>query len=208
MFNIRWINLVSKSVLQCIEEAIDNNFISIEISRKDSEKINKHKDFCLIVIQNPNKGLYMRKRKDLGIKFLSRLQIIYFPKFINLLKIAEGLAYRLYYKEKNLLNDLVSFNIEWSESTLVQNDVQCFTIRDIEVNNKVCSLGETMNDTIQIIYGVRYSKDKRIQLKKFQKYKSFENLMPIKLKLPKIFETESIVKTIYKILFSLKNKIK
>ena len=167
MFNIRWINLVSKSVLQCIEEAIDNNFISIEISRKDSEKINKHKDFCLIVIQNPNKGLYMRKRQDLGIKFLSRLQIIYFPKFINLLKIAEGLAYRLYYKEKNLLNDLVSFNIEWSESTLVQNDVQCFTIRDITVIIKVCSLGETMNDTIQIIYGVRYSKDKRIQLKKF-----------------------------------------
>ena len=30
-------------------------------------------------MQNPNKGLYMRKRQDLGIKFLSRFQIIYFP---------------------------------------------------------------------------------------------------------------------------------
>ena len=66
-----------------------------------------------------------------------------------------------------------------------------------------------MNDTIQIIYGLRYTKDKRIQLENIlKKYNGFKYLSPIKSKVPnnfpKIFETKSIVDTKYKFLFSLK----
>ena len=54
----------------------------------------------------------MRKRQDLGTKFLSRFQIIYFPKFTSkeLLEIAKGLANRFNYDEDYKLNDLVDFH--------------------------------------------------------------------------------------------------
>ena len=41
MFNNRWYYLPPKSVLQYIEEAIDNHFINIEILGKDLKEINK-----------------------------------------------------------------------------------------------------------------------------------------------------------------------
>jgi len=161
------INLASKSVLQCIEEALDNDFLSIEIPGKPLTRIPKHKKFSLIATQNPNKGLYMRKRQDLGTKFLSRFQIIYFPKFTyeELLKIAEGLADRFHYNEKYKLKQLIKFHMEWSESSFVENDVQCFTIREIAATIKACSEGETLKHSIQIIYGARYPKSKKKRIR-------------------------------------------
>ena len=43
----------------------------------------KHKDFCLIATQNPNSGLYIGKRQDLGFEFLSHFQVIYFDKLLK-----------------------------------------------------------------------------------------------------------------------------
>ena len=207
------INLASKSVLQCIEEALDNDYLSVEIPGKPLEKVKKHDNFCLIATQNPNKGLYMRKRQDLGTKFLSRFQIIYFPKFTydELKEIAEGLADRFNYKEKSKIKDLVAFHMKWSESPSVQNDVQCFTIRDIAATIKACSLGEKIDNAIQIIYGARYSKSKRESLEKMLKtFKSFKNLSSIKSEIPKnfpsLFPNKSIKDAIQKILFSLNNE--
>ena len=57
------INLASISVLQCIEEALDNDFLSIDINGCPFEKIKKHKNFCLIATQNPNSGFYLNKRQ-------------------------------------------------------------------------------------------------------------------------------------------------
>ena len=78
------INLASKSVLECIEAALDNDFLSIDMPGKPLiKKIPKHKDFCLIATQNPNSGLYIGKRQDLGFEFLSHFQVIYFDKLLK-----------------------------------------------------------------------------------------------------------------------------
>ena len=87
------INLASQAVLQCIEEALDSEVISIEIPGFPLTIIRKHPDFALIATQNPNKGLFANKRQNLGKKFMSKFQVITFPEFTEdeLLKIAIGL---------------------------------------------------------------------------------------------------------------------
>jgi len=96
------INLASKEVLQCIEESLDSKILSIEISGKPLQEIKAHPDFTLIATQNPNKGLFSGKRQDLGLKFLSRFQVIEFPElFDELNEIAEGLGVRFKYLEEN-----------------------------------------------------------------------------------------------------------
>lgn len=52
------INFASQAVLQCIEESLDSEIISIEISGFSLTIIRKHPDFGLIATQNPNKGLF------------------------------------------------------------------------------------------------------------------------------------------------------
>ena len=89
------INLASKDVLQSIEEALDSGILSVEMPGKPLQEIKAHPNFTLIATQNPNKGLFSGKRKDLGLKFLSRFQVIEFPEiFEELDEIAEGLATR------------------------------------------------------------------------------------------------------------------
>ena len=39
----------------------------------------KKEGLYIIATQNPNNGLYEKKRQELGKDFLSRFQIIYFP---------------------------------------------------------------------------------------------------------------------------------
>ena len=92
------INLAPKDVLQSIEEALDSKILSIEIPGKPLQEIKAHPDFTLIATQNPNKGLFYGKRKDLGLKFLSRFQVIEFPDLYDELdEIAEGLGIRFGY---------------------------------------------------------------------------------------------------------------
>ena len=88
------INLASQAVLQCIEEALDSEVISIEIPGFPLTIIKKHPDFSLIATQNPNKGLFANKRQNLGKKFMSKFQVITFPEFTEdeLKKIAIGLG--------------------------------------------------------------------------------------------------------------------
>ena len=50
--------------MQCIEEALDTKTLSIDISGLPKEyKI--HRNFCLVSTQNPNKGKFAKKRKEL-----------------------------------------------------------------------------------------------------------------------------------------------
>ena len=66
------INLASQVDLQCIEEALDSEVISIEIPGFTLTIIRKHPDFALIVTQNPNKYSPIRYRiseKNLCLNF-------------------------------------------------------------------------------------------------------------------------------------------
>ena len=100
------INLASKEVHQCIEDAIDSKVLSFQ-NNGEVIPIKMHPNFCLIATQNPNKGKFAGKRQELGIKFLSKSTIIEFPGFTEeeLLEIANGLAEGFgYYKEKKDLD--------------------------------------------------------------------------------------------------------
>ena len=161
------INLASKEVLQCIEESLDSKILSIEISGKPLQEIKAHPDFTLIATQNPNKGLFSGKRQDLGLKFLSRFQVIEFPElFDELNEIAEGLGKRFGYlsdeekspeneKNKKIIEDIVSFHKEWSKNKIIEDDVQMFTVREIAAVMKALSVGMDPFETMLIIYGAR-----------------------------------------------------
>ena len=139
------INLASKEVLQCIEESLDSKILSIEISGKPLQEIKAHPDFTLIATQNPNKGLFSGKRQDLGLKFLSRFQVIEFPElFDELNEIAEGLGKRFGYlsdeekspeneKKKKIIEDIVknddkSMKKSSTKSKSKESDVSWFKI--------------------------------------------------------------------------------
>ena len=191
------INLASKTVLQCIGEAIDNNFLSIDISgRPLKKKIYKKKGFSIIATQNPNTGFYSQKRQNLGKEFLSRFQIIYFPSFteFELKQIALGLGKRFNLKinlskininYELFIDDFIKFHIEWLKK--VENEIICFTIREIAATIKALSPDEKRDknkiittdiyNTIMIIYGARYPKQKKNELENvFNKYESFKLL--------------------------------
>jgi midasin (ATPase involved in ribosome maturation) len=57
------INLGSQGVLQCIEEALDSEIISIEIPGFPLTIIRKYPNFTLITTQSINKGLFENKRQ-------------------------------------------------------------------------------------------------------------------------------------------------
>ena len=75
------INLASITVLQCIQESLDNNFSSIDIPGRPLKKINKKKGFSLIATQNPNTGLYAHKRQNIRKELLSRISNCVFSSF-------------------------------------------------------------------------------------------------------------------------------
>ena len=216
------INLASKEVLQCIEESLDSKILSIEISGKPLQEIKAHPDFTLIATQNPNKGLFSGKRQDLGLKFLSRFQVIEFPElFDELNEIAEGLGKRFGYlsdeekspeneKKKKIIEDIVSFHKEWSKNKIIEDDVQMFTVREIAAVMKALSVGMDPFETMLIIYGARYTKDKKEKMLSVLKSRdSFKNSEYPKVDIPKNFprcyHNKYLSETISSILFSFKN---
>jgi len=88
------INLAQANVLQCIQQSLDNGFLSVETNGRCLLKLDKNQNFALIATQNPNKGAFEGKRQELGPEFLSRFQKIYFPEILKeeMKKIALGIA--------------------------------------------------------------------------------------------------------------------
>ena len=135
------INLAQGKVLQCIQQALDNGFISVETNGKGLVKHEMNENFCLIATQNPNKGGFIGKRQDLEMEFLSRFQKIYFNEIQikEMKEIAIGIAKNIGYlkgevdkNKSELINDIVKLHYKWSKENEAENDIQCFTIREIE----------------------------------------------------------------------------
>jgi MoxR-like ATPase len=207
------INLASQAVLQCIEEALDSEVISIEIPGFPLTIIKKHPDFALIATQNPNKGLFANKRQNLGKKFMSKFQVITFPEFTEdeLNRIAIGLAKNFGFKGDNkILEDLVKFHKKWASSEDIKDDVQCFTVREIAASVKAFSEGTNIYDTVMTIYGARYQKILKDKLEKLlRSYPSFTKINPDELTIPKnfpdCFRNKPLLEAIKSIKFSLDN---
>ena len=66
------VNLVQKSIIQCIQSSLDSDEICVEIpGRKNKKKYYRNPDFMIICTQNPNSGAFVSKREDLS-EFLQR----------------------------------------------------------------------------------------------------------------------------------------
>jgi len=207
------INLASQECLQFIEEALDSGEISTELPGKPLLRIKMHPNFRLIATQNPNKGLFAHKRKDLGQKFISRFQVVNFPEFSKdeLREIAQGLAEQFHLEgQEDLIDDLVSFHIEWSNLPEVVEDIQCFTVREIAATVRALANGNNPLDTVLTIYGARYTKDKREKLMSLLKeYSSFNKLKREEFEypksFPKCFHNNHLSEALKSIFFSFKN---
>ena len=208
------INLAPREVLECIQQALDNKILSVESSGKVLKKYPMNPNFGIIATQNPNKGAFEKKRQELGLGFLSRFQKINFPNLTKeeLIEIAKGLGKQNNYQgNEDLLKDIVSFHMDWQEETNLENDVQCFTIREIEGVIRALTQEKNIYDTIMTVYGARYQKKMKEKLKgKLKNYKTLSNLKPTSLSLPKefpyCFQNNNLCETVSSVLFSLTNE--
>ena len=208
------INLAPREVLECIQQALDSKVLSVESSGKVLKKYKMHQNFGIIATQNPNKGAFANKRQELGIGFLSRFQKINFPNFTKdeLIDIAKGLAKQNKYEgDEEILTDIVTFHMDWQEETNLVDDVQCFTIREIEGIIRALAQKKNIYDTIMTVYGARYQKEMKNKLRqKLKSYKTLKNLKPSSLLLPKEFphcySNNNLCEAVSSVLFSLTNE--
>ncbi|KAK8895427.1 hypothetical protein M9Y10_023891 [Tritrichomonas musculus] len=219
------INLANQECLHFIEETLDSDEISTEIPGMPLKKILKGPGFRLIATQNPNKGLFQHKRQNLGLKFYSRFQVIHFPKLEadELKDIALGLADcdDFNYKEDaKLINDLVDFHVKWSELPEIRDEVQCFTVREIEATIHALRGPDALNpyDAVMTIYGARYQKEKKFLLtetllsfESFKKYqlKSIENKINFKyvfngVEFPDCYHNKNLADALQSVFISFK----
>ena len=133
-------------------------------------------------------------------------------------EIAMGIAQNLDYIKENendkykeeLLSDIVQLHYEWSKENESENDIQCFTIREIETVIEALKKNNNIYDILMTVYGGRYMKNKKELLKsKFKKYKSLTNIKPSLNELPKgfpeCFKNDELIETIKGALLSLNN---
>ena len=229
------INLASANVLQCIQQPLDNDFISIEINGICLLKKKKHKNFAIIATQNPNKGIFEGKRQELGPEFLSRFQRINFPDITKkeMKNIAFGIAENHGYlkpelacqtnneivrsEREDLLQRIIEFHFEWMNNKETKDEVHCLTIRQIEsaidfLNNKKYT--DPYNIMITIYegrIGQKHKKHLEEKLKNNQiNYKEENKIIKDKdfSKIEGCFYdgNKSLVEAMNKVMLALKNK--
>ena len=218
------INLASEEVLQCIEEALDFGEINVEISGIGKINCKKKEGFCLIAIQNPNRGKYRNKRQYLTKSFLSHFQIIEFPPFdIGELKEISYVLFKSFNKNKEInynderfIHDLIDFHRVWTTNEERKNEIACFTIREIlAVIKAYIDDDEKKNPFIyiKIIYASRYpSHIKNELLELLGKFKTFKEDYDLYKRAHSQYRFQEDVNYFYKnkilkdsSLFSLKN---
>ena len=211
LINLDEINLASKSVLQSIQESIGSNILSIETQGRILEKVQKNKNFCLIATQNPNIGSYKNKRQDLGVEFLSRFTKIYFDLDKEELKnIAIGIGKKYNYSNFDVISNLVDFHLNWIKQNTSEDDVQCFTIREIISTIKSLAKGYSIKDCLNAIYGARYRIEKKKELMdEIENYPyliRYEKSKEISLNnFPFCYLNDQTSETLKQIMFSLEN---
>ena len=177
------INLGTQEVLQCIEESLDTNKLSLYIPGQGLSIIERHKDFMLLATENPNKGLYANKRKSLDNKFMSKFQMVPFESFSEeeLYEIAKGLASKFCSNsnikiEDIILEELVKFHKKMEEYENQKEEITiCFTVRQIAASVYAFSENNNIYNTIMILYGAKYKNKEREEIKKI--LNNFPNLI-------------------------------
>ena len=206
------INLANESVLQFLLEAINSGVLSIIINGKGLEKITMHEDFCLIATQNPPTGMFAGKRNTFSIDFLSKFSKVKFEIDLEELKeITKGSAKEFNYNNEQVIDEMVRFHEKWVKNYVKDDDVQCFTIRDILATIKLISENKGTYESINSIYGARYPK--KIKLKLQEVLKEFPQLskkiegnqIALDENFPFCYTNELLINTINQCIFSLEN---
>ena len=190
-------------------------------------KKQRHKYFAIVATQNPNKGVFEGKRQELSPEFLSRFQKIFFPDITEneMKEIALGIGKikkylnhdkkeddEDYNEKKKLIKNIVKFHFQWQKKNNQNpsdNDIQCFTIREIESVIDYLSEGWDPYTVMMAVYGGRFRKDKKEELKKeldnygIKKERENESLPK---NFPDCFKNESLIQAVNMILLALKNK--
>ena len=205
-------NLASESVLQFLLESITSGILSIIINGKGLQKINMHEDFCLITTQNPPTGMFAGKRNAFSKEFLSKFSKVKFEIDLEELKeITRGSAKEFNYNNEKVIDEMVKFHEKWVKNYVSDDDVQCFTIRDILATIKLISEGKGNYESINAIYGARYPKEMKLKLQEV--LKEFPNLSQslnsskphLDENFPYCYINESLVNTVNQCMFSLEN---
>ena len=80
------VSLAQDTVLQCIEEAIDTQQLTLRDTSSAShpvQTIQMYPEFRLFATQNPNSGFFKGKREELSQSFLSRFVPLMFNELPN-----------------------------------------------------------------------------------------------------------------------------
>jgi hypothetical protein len=101
--------------------------------------------------------------------------------------------------------------MDWQKETNIIDDVQCFTIREIE--GVIIALVDNKNpyDIIMTVYGSRYQKEMKEKLKaKLKHYETLKDLKPGNLELnkefPHCYGNKNLKEAVYAVMFSLQNE--
>lgn len=223
-------NLAQSNVLQCLQQPLDNGFISVETNGNCLLRENMHKNFALIATLNPNKGAFAGKRNELGLELLSRFQKIHFPDISKneMKKIVFGIAKnKEYIKEedkkknkdykKSLIEKIVDLHFDIERDPELQDDIQCLTIREIETVIECLKNENEEYDVIMTIYGGRFRQEKKEILKKKLssvygiKKKLFEKIDKkdddeLPKDFPSHFSIANLIETVKSVLLALRNK--
>ena len=153
------VNLGQKSVLQCMETALDTGEIKQDIPGCGTIKKTMNKDFILVATQNPRMEGFSNQRDELSQKFLSRFTVVEFPAFEieELRTIAKGIAEKNNYKKADIVQKISDLHYRWVyKEKDSKSSPQCFTVRDINATIKAISEGQEPNDAVNCFYGSRY----------------------------------------------------
>lgn len=200
------VNLGQKSVLQCMETALDTGEIKQDIPGCGTIKKKINPDFILVATQNPKIEGFTNQRDELSQKFISRFTVVEFPSFeINELReIAKGIAEKNNYKKNDIVQKISDLHYQWVyEEIDSKSSNQCFTVRDINATIKAISEWQEPSDAVNCFYGSRY-KGKEfehfIQILKEKYpvlYKDLNKIPDLPKDFPKCYINNSLKKVFY-----------
>ena len=200
------VNLGQKSILQCMETALDTGEIQQEIPGCGTIKKKMNKDFILVATQNPKIEGFTNQRDELSQKFLSRFTVLELPnlEFEELRDIAKGIAKKNKYEKMDIIEKISDLHYQWVFNEKdSKSSLQCFTIRDINATIKAISEGHDPCDAVNCFYGSRYRGKEFDHLMEIIKnnytplYKDLNYLPDLPNDFPKCYRNYSLKKAFY-----------
>ena len=162
------INLAKKKVIECIQQALDNKILSVEMPGKILRKYKMHKNFGVIATYNTDNNRFSKDIENLGISFLSRFQKMSLSSLSKeeITEIIKGKAkLKNYNLNEDILSDIIYFHFDLKKQ-LLYDENHYSSIRQIEALLDAICKGKNIYDSLMSIYFARYPKVLKSDLKR------------------------------------------